>query len=119
MTISLFTTNKKLNLVLFATYWAYICLLMLFIYTFATNENHSWKLLIFQSLPLLILAPGLAKQRYRSHSWLCFVILAYFTAYVAEVGSPLGEVTDWIGLVLSIVIFSGAMMASRGLQRLS
>ncbi|ODS24740.1 hypothetical protein AB835_02430 [Candidatus Endobugula sertula] len=119
MTISLFTPNKRLNVVLFTTYWAYTCLLLLFIYTYFTNENHSWKLLVFQSLPLLLLAPGLIKQQYRSHSWLCFAILAYFIAYVAEVGSPLGEVTDWMGLVLSVIIFISAMLASRGLQRLS
>ncbi|EGG95178.1 hypothetical protein IMCC1989_1602 [gamma proteobacterium IMCC1989] len=46
------------------------------------------------------------------------MILVYFMAYVVEVGSPLGELTDWIGLGLSIVVFVGAMMSSRYLQRL-
>jgi uncharacterized membrane protein len=112
------TTDKKLNIILALTYLAYFGLIALFSYTFIVDENHSWKLWLFQSIPLLIVLPGLIKKHYRAHSWLCFIILAYFTAYVAEVGSPLGEPTDWIGLLLSIVIFIGAMMSSRKLQRL-
>lgn len=112
------TTDKKLNLLLLATYIAYAGLLALFVYTFINNENHSWKLLVFQSLPLVILIPGIVQKRYRSHSWLCFVILAYFMAYVVEVGSQFSELTDWLGLLFSVVIFIGAMMSSRYLQRL-
>lgn len=111
------TTDKKLNIILLMTYSAYFLLIGLITYAGLTNSNHSWKLWLFQSLPLLILLPGLYQKRYRSHSWLCFVILAYFVAYVVEVGSPIGDLNDWIGLILSCVIFTGAMMASRGLQR--
>lgn len=112
------TANKKLNYLLLTTYAAYFGLLGLMAYTFAVNEAHTWKLWIFQSIPLLLVLPGLLKVYFRAHSWLCFVILVYFMAYVVEVGSPLAEVTDWIGLTLSIIIFCGAMTASRGLQRL-
>ena len=112
------TTNKNLNYMLIATYFGYFGLLSLIAYTYAIDENHSWKLLIFQSLPLLLVLPGIIKTHFRAHSWLCFVILVYFTAYVVEVGSPLGELTDWVGLGLSIIVFVGAMMSSRYLQRL-
>ncbi|MFT7387004.1 MAG: putative membrane protein [Candidatus Endobugula sp.] len=112
------TTDNKLNAILLATYAAYIALVALMAYTFAINEAHSWKLLVFQCLPLALVLPGLIKMHFRAHSWLCFVILVYFMAYVVEVGSPIGEITDWIGLALSVVIFSGAMMSSRYLQRL-
>jgi uncharacterized membrane protein len=112
------TTNKNLNYILISTYTSYFALLGLITYTYSVDENHSWKLLIFQSLPLLLVLPGLINTRFRAHSCLCFIILAYFIAYVVEVGSSLREVTDWIGLGLSIIIFIGAMMSSRYLQRL-
>lgn len=114
----MFTTNKKLNLILLATYIGYGGLLSLFTFHCITNDAHSWKLWIFQSVPLLLVLPGIIKQHYRAHSWLCFIILAYFTAYVVEVGSPIGDASDWIGLTLSTIVFIGAMMSSRLLQRL-
>ncbi|BFM06618.1 DUF2069 domain-containing protein [Halioxenophilus aromaticivorans] len=71
-----------------------------------------------QLIPLLIFIPGLiAKVNYRTYSWLCFVLLAYFTAYVVELGSPLRHWTDGIGVTLTVVMFVSAMMASRYVQR--
>lgn len=116
---NLFTTDKKLNFLLLATYWSYISLLLLLIYSFITNDEHSWKLLTFQLVPLLLVAPGMLKQYYRAHSCLCFIILAYFIAYTVEALSELAEATDWIGVTLSTIVFCGAMMASRGLQRIN
>jgi uncharacterized membrane protein len=111
------TTNKKLNGTLLITYFTYIGLLALIAYTFISNEAHSWELFAFQSIPLILVLPGLINMRFRAHSCLCFIILVYFVAYVVEAWSPIGDITDWIGLALSIVIFNGAMMSSRGLQR--
>lgn len=109
--------NQKLYLALWMTHIAYSCLLILFLVKIISHQ-YSWIFWLFQSLPLLILLPGLIKQRFRSYSWLCFVILAYFMAYVVEAGSPVADASDWLGLVLSVVIFLGAMMSSRYLQRL-
>jgi uncharacterized membrane protein len=114
----MFTSNQKLNFILASTYIGYIGLITLFSYGAITNDKHSWKLWIFQSLPLLLVLPGLIKKHFRAHSWLCFIILAYFMAYVVEVGSPLVEPSDWVGLLFSIMVFVGAMMSSRLLQRL-
>jgi uncharacterized membrane protein len=115
---AMLTPNKKLNLILIATYMSYIGLIALFTYNAMTQDTHSWKLWIFQSVPLLLVLPGLIKTQFRAHSWLCFIILAYFMAYVVEVGSQLAEPSDWLGLVFSIIVFIGAMMSSRLLQRL-
>ncbi len=117
MASPLFTTDRKLNFLLLITYLSYVGFFILFFVTFLVDEKHTWKLLIFQSLPLIIVAPGLIKRYYRAHSWLCFIVLAYFTAYVVEVGSPLVEGSDWVGLTLSVILFIGAMMSSRELQR--
>lgn len=114
----MFTSNKKLHLILLATYLGYGGLLSLITYNCIMHDDHSWKLWIFQSVPLLLVLPGMVKQHYRAHSWLCFIILAYFTAYVVEVGSPIGDLSDWLGLTLSTIVFIGAMMSSRSLQRL-
>ncbi len=114
----LLTQDKKTNRILLFTYFSYIGLLILLTFTFIQNDDHSWKLWAFQMIPLLLVLPAMLKRYYRAHSWLCFIILAYFTAYVVEVGSPLAELTDWIGLLFSIGVFTGAMMSSRQLQRI-
>lgn len=116
--VTLFTSNKSLNLYLLLTYWAYCSLLLTLGYATITQPEPVWVILIFQSIPLLLVLPGLIKKHYRAHSWLCFIILAYFTAYVVEVSASIAEISDWIGLSLSVLIFAGAMMSSRGLQRL-
>lgn len=109
--------NKKLRLILNGTVFAYSLLIALFAYLCISDDKHSWQLLIFQSLPLLLLVPGIIRRHYRAYSWMCFIILAYFTVYSVEVVAPTGDVYDWLALILSIVIFCGAMMTSRGLQR--
>lgn len=119
MLMNVFTSEKKLNMILLATYWAYVSLFMLFVYGYLTDDGHSWMLLVFQCVPLLLVARGLLRKYYRAHSCLCFIILAYFIAYVVEASSPLRQPSDWLGLVLSVIVFCGAMMASRGLQRLA
>ena len=95
----------------------YLLLLFLLITTNIINPDVSIILLLFQSLPLLVVLPGIYRNRYQAYSWLCFIILMYFTAYVVEVGSPLREWTDYLGLTLSILIFVSAMFTSRQLQR--
>jgi uncharacterized membrane protein len=112
------TKNKKLNLVLLLTYMGYFGLIGVMSFNCIVHDDHSWKLWIFQTIPLLLVLPGIIKQHFRAYSWLCFIILAYFIAYVVEVGSPIGDLSDWIGLTLSVIIFVGAMMSSRLLQRL-
>ncbi|GAB2191074.1 hypothetical protein MAH1_26820 [Sessilibacter sp. MAH1] len=75
-------------------------------------------IIIIQTLPLIIFIPGLIhKKHYKTYSWLCFVVLLYFTAYVTEVGSPLMRWTDITGLLLTIGLFISAMMTSRYVQR--
>jgi uncharacterized membrane protein len=112
------TTDKKLNIYLLSTYISYAGLLGIFTYGFITNADHSWKLWLFQSIPLLLVLPGFIKVQFRAHSWLCFILLAYFVAYVVEVGPPQGELIDWAGLLFTVIAFIGAMMSSRLLQRL-
>ncbi len=95
---------------------SYGLMLGLLIVTNILSPTLSLKLLVFQLIPLVILLPGLWRGHHRSYSWLCFVVLIYFTAYSVEVGSSRSEITDWLGLVLSIIMFIGGMLASRWIQ---
>jgi uncharacterized membrane protein len=81
-----------------------------------TEEHGSIARWVMQCLPLLLVLPGMIIQRYKTYSWLCFILLLYFTAYVVEVGSPLFTWTDATGLSLTVAMFISAMMTSRWLQ---
>ena len=99
------------------TFICYAGLLAMFAALNLTRQEGSLATWLMQTLPLLVVLPGLLKDKHRSYSWLCFVILIYFTAYVVEVMSPLFVWTDALALTLSVVIFIAAMLASRWLQR--
>lgn|GEM_PF-244774 len=106
----------KLRLARATCHGSYIALLLLFVVYNLTAETGSIKLWLVQSLPLAIFIPGMVQQRYRTYSWMCFVILIYFTHAVGNVMSPLIHWSDIVQLVLSITLFIGAMMTSRWLQ---
>jgi len=96
---------------------SYIGLLALFVLTALVREEVGPALLLVQSLPLLILAPGLWKGRHRTYSWLCFVILLYFTWSVANLMSPLAYWRDGLVVALTVTLFISAMFASRWRQQ--
>ena len=71
---------------------------------------------LIRILPLAVFIPGILKQHYRNYSWLCFVILWYFTAEVVHCMSPGASVQDFFAVSLTVIIFCSAMMASRWRQ---
>ena len=111
------TAKPDRSITQISCYCCYLLLLCLLVTGNIINPDGSVTLLFFQSLPLLVVLPGLYRNHYKAYSWLCFIILMYFIAYVVEVGSPLREWTDYLGLTLSILIFVSAMFTSRQLQR--
>lgn len=98
------------------TWAALIAYFLLFAINNNVAETGSWRFFLVQSIPLAIFIPGMVKQHYKTYSWLCFATLLYFTAYVVEVGSPMGTLSDTIGLILSVILFVAAMYTSRWLQ---
>jgi len=110
-------TKQHLSVAQISSYCCYLCLLGLLFLKNIFSSDGSISLLFFQSLPLLIILPGLCRNHYKAYNWLCFIILMYFTAYVVEVGSPLREWTDYLGLSLSVLLFISAMFTSRQLQK--
>ena len=116
--MNIFTEDKKINFALYLCLSAVLILLATITWdTWIAEQEDFWMALTLQVVPLLLLLPGLAKQYYRSYSWLCFLSLIYFTSYVIQVYSSNQQWHDWLGLSASIVIFSSAMFASRWLQR--
>jgi uncharacterized membrane protein len=101
------------QIIFFITYGS---LLLLFTALNAMTGDGSIKLWFVQCVPLLIFVPGLIKNRYKTYSWICFVILPYFTWSVVNVMSPLIRWHDIVVVVLSVIIFIVAMMISRWLQ---
>lgn len=94
----------------------YVVMLVLFTAQNIFSADGGIKLWLVQTLPLLIFIPGLIQQRFRTYSWICFVILLYFTWSVVNVMSPFIRWLDVIVVVLSVTIFITAMMTSRWLQ---
>lgn len=95
---------------------SFVGLLMLFTSLNIIRPDGGLKLWLVQCVPLLIFVPGLYQQRFRTYSWVCFVILPYFTWSVVNVMSPLVRWSDVLVVFLSVIIFLSAMMASRWLQ---
>ena len=94
----------------------YLCLLALFTVLNITEADGGFALWLVQCVPLLIFVPGLLQQRYRTYSWVCFVILLYFTWSVVNAMSPFVRWHDIVVVALSVIMFIAAMMASRWLQ---
>jgi uncharacterized membrane protein len=115
----LFTPDKTINRILWVSYTCYLLLLAAITLNTWQSPLHFWSAWLLQVLPLLLLLPGMIMKYYRSYSWLCFLMLAYFTNFVVQAYAPNRDYYDWLGLGLTIVLFISAMFASRWLQRLT
>lgn len=80
---------------------------------FPTEGARTWVIVLFQTLPLLLFVPGVWLRRPRSHAWLCFVSLLYFTQGVTQAFIPSHAIFGWLLSILSSVLFMAAMMFSR------
>ncbi|SKA29562.1 Uncharacterized membrane protein [Oceanospirillum multiglobuliferum] len=80
---------------------------------FPTEGARTWVIVAFQTLPLLLFIPGVWLRRPRSHAWLCFVSLLYFTQGVTQAFIPSHAIFGLALSVLSSILFLAAMMFSR------
>lgn len=104
---------RKLRIALRLNWICYLGLLLLFVAWNLSLPGGSIKLWILQTVPLLLVLPGLLKRRYRSYLWLCFILLLYITASIVDVTMPGRGWQDGILLLLSLTLFFSAMMTSR------
>ncbi len=79
--------------------------------------NNALLILGIKLVPLLIFFPGIMRKQYRTFSWLCFVMLAYFSGAVLSIFHPVQyQPTHWLQLLATVVLFLAAMMYSRWRQ---
>ncbi|MBN8431057.1 DUF2069 domain-containing protein [Microbulbifer salipaludis] len=97
---------RKLNWVCYAG------LLVLFaVWNLFLDGSIKWWLL--QTIPLLLVLPGMLKQHQRSYLWLCFILLLYITAGIVDVMMPTRGWQHGALTALSLILFVSAMMTSR------
>lgn len=101
-------------------------LLLLFTWRSLMADDGSWLRWLVQCLPLAIFIPGLLHNSYRTYSWLCFVVLLYLIPAITQVVMSLGfrnaeqppsHWSDWLLLILVVILFFSAVLNSRWLQR--
>ena len=112
------TGNRKIDITLVINHLAYGLMAVVVIIDSYNAGDIFLTVLALQLVPLLMLLPGIISRHYRTYSWLCFLMLIYFTSYVVQVYSTKRDPLDWLGLVLTIILFVSAMLSSRWLQRL-
>lgn len=110
--------KQKLQRGLWATHASYGCFLVLMSWAHLQTPHYSLKLLLVKIFLLLIFIPGFVKKKYRTYSWLCFAILAYFIWIIPYVMGR-GNASDWLLCLLTVMIFIAAMMTSRWMQQQS
>lgn len=78
---------------------------------------------IIQTLPLLMVLPGIWRAGVTAHAWLSFIAMLYFAAAVtnlplaSNVELPPLRILDVLELIFSIEIFVGAMLYVRWRSR--
>ncbi|WNZ57736.1 DUF2069 domain-containing protein [Microbulbifer sp. JMSA004] len=107
------SVQRKLKIALRINWICYIGMLVLFVVWNLFLEGGSLFLWCLQTIPLLLVLPGLLKQHYRSYLWLCFILLLYITASIVDVMMPTRGWQDGVLVVLSLILFFSSMMSSR------
>mgnify|MGYP001101558444 CR=1 FL=1 len=107
--------GKKLRIARQLTWGSFLLFLVVLLFNGLTSGTPV-SLMIFTFLPLMILVPGLCKERYKTISMLCFVTLLYFVVAVNNLFAATASLYDVAELVLLVVLFSAAMMYSRWKQ---
>jgi uncharacterized membrane protein len=105
-------TDSKLSISRWAVRISY-GLMLLVLATNLWRENQPSVIYFIVLTPLLIFIPGLLIDNTRTLIWLGFVLLIYFAASVFGVAAPQVHALDIAELVLSVVLFSAAMIYAR------
>jgi len=105
--------KRKLTLAKRLNWFCYIALLVLFAVWNLFIPGGSVKWWILQTVPLLLVLPGLLKGNHRSYLWLCFILLLYITAGIVDVMMPTRGWQHGALTALSLTLFLSAMMTSR------
>ena len=111
--MSLSRKPKKNRLAQQLTWATYILMLLMMIVTSLPGQipqgSSVMLILAVKLVPLLIVLPGLARDQLRAYTWLCFIILFYFTQAVVESFLSLAASTDLFITALTVIMFLSAM----------
>jgi uncharacterized membrane protein len=75
--------------------------------------------LSWSALPLLIFAWGIWRQDWRTHIWLCFVLLFYFLVVINQLAQNPAAWSSWLECGLIVILFTGAMLYCRWVKRVN
>ena len=108
------TGRPTRNVVAFYITWvSYILLLLMMAITslpsFLPEGSSPWVIGSVKLFPLLIVLPGLLKDSLRAYTWLCFIVLFYFTQAVVEAFLSKAASLDLFITFLTVAIFLSAM----------
>ncbi|MBV1915386.1 MAG: DUF2069 domain-containing protein [Pseudomonadales bacterium] len=76
------------------------------------NPAH-WATLAIKVLPLMIFIPGLIQGSERSHAWLCFVVLVYFTLGILELFGLTNRLEGMLITLFSTLLFISSTLYIR------
>ena len=111
--MSLSRKPKKNRLAQQLTWATYILMLLMMIVTSLPGQIPQGSsvilILAVKLVPLLIVLPGLVRDQLRAYTWLCFIILFYFTQSVVESFLSLAASTDLFITALTVIMFLSAM----------
>jgi uncharacterized membrane protein len=77
------------------------------------DEAALWAMLAIKTLPLLVFIPGLIQGSDKTHAWLCFVILIYFTLGVLELFSTRNRLEGALITLFSTLLFISSTLYIR------
>lgn len=92
-------------------------ILALSYYQLAQASPFNATVFCLQSLPLLLILPGLIKGHRRAYQWCGFIILLYFMRAVILVFNPKPLWIDYLLLIASILLFTLSLLGSRNLAQ--
>ena len=96
------------------SYLLLISTLVSFSFIGSSADNPTWWItLAIKVLPLVIFLPGLIQGSDRTHAWLCFVVLVYFTMGILELFGLTNRLEGMLITLFSTVLFICSMFYIR------
>ncbi len=77
------------------------------------RDDWHWVLWLTQTLPLLLVLPGLVKKQARSGIWLCFMLMFYFLLLVDDFFTGKSRAVYAALLFITVGLFVASMLFAR------
>lgn len=112
------TVSEKAGLAWYLTLLLYACLLIgLTLDHTVVRQAFFWPVLLMQTIPLLLILPGLVQRRARSGQWLCFIILFHVLSAIDNAATS-GHLVFYSIMATGILLLFTASMLFARWQRL-